>query len=660
MEIVFTQTSARSGAVQRQFDSRALSAWVLTSALVVYLALEGGGYALAVHSQIGIAVWWIVVVGAAFGLLPVARLGRAAWAAVGLFAAFIAWTALATTWSITAGRSLADLSLVACYLGVLVLAVSIHRDRAEAVRHTVGAAATAIVVVAGLAVASRLWPHLFASSQQTTEFLGSTRARLSWPLNYWNALAALTDLGIPLLLALATSARTLRAQAAAAAGIPLVALCAALTLSRGGVIAGTIALIVFLALAPERFPKLLSALVAAAGSGILIAGAFDRHALQQGLANTAARHQAGSLLAAILLVCAGVAVIQVGVSVAVRHGTPPRLLTVPPKRARVLLAIGIAALVAAGLIAGVPSKLDRLWRDFKNPVSTVSGTSVSRFSSTSGEGRYQYWVAAVHSTRGHVLGGSGPGTFQLLWLPRAPFESYVVNAHSLYVETLAEEGVVGLVLLIAFFVIVVGAAIRLVARTRHEERTRAAGVTAALVAFLVYAAFDWIWQMPVLPAVFLLLAAAVLAPRAIAASKSTSRTRRVGALTLARVGAIALGAGSLIAIAFPLATSSALVQSQAAASAGNTGAALTDAREAVRLEPGSAAAQLQVALVLELGGDYPAAIAAAHRAVGDEPQNWSNWLTLSRLEAEAGHAGASVRAYRQARSLNPQSPLFSQ
>ena len=39
-------------------------------------------------------------------------------------------------------------------------------------------------------------------------------------------------------------------------------------------------------------------------------------------------------------------------------------------------------------------------------------------------------------------------------------------------------------------------------------------------------------------------------------------------------------------------------------------------------------------------------------------QNWSNWLTLSRLEAEDGHARASLRAYRQARALNPRSPIF--
>ena len=234
MDLAVTRTLAPTRWVQTRIDVQAVSAWVLALALVLYLAIDGGGYAFATHSQIGIAVWWIVVVSAAWNLLPVTRLTRAAIGTLGFFGAFAAWTAIGITWSISSGRSFQDLALVTCYLGILVLAVSIHRERGEAVRHTLGAVATAIVVVALLALTSRLWPHLFPASQQTGQFLTGARARLSWPLNYWNALAALMAIGVPLLLALATSARTLKAQATATAAIPIVALCDALTLSRGG------------------------------------------------------------------------------------------------------------------------------------------------------------------------------------------------------------------------------------------------------------------------------------------------------------------------------------------------------------------------------------------------------------------------------------------
>jgi Tfp pilus assembly protein PilF len=113
-------------------------------------------------------------------------------------------------------------------------------------------------------------------------------------------------------------------------------------------------------------------------------------------------------------------------------------------------------------------------------------------------------------------------------------------------------------------------------------------------------------------------------------------------------------------IGVPLAATSAVRKSQAAASAGNTSAALADAREASRLEPGAATPELQVALVLEVRGDITAGAAAARQATIDEPANWQTWLVRSRLEDEAGHPVASVEAYRRARSLNPHSPLFHQ
>jgi hypothetical protein len=654
--------SARDVAPTRRvpwdLDVRALSAWVLSFALVLYLALDGGGYAFATHSQVGIVVWWLVVITAAWGLLPVTRLTPAAMTGIGLLTAFTAWTALGITWSISSGRSFQDLALVTFYLGILVLAVSIQRERSEAMRHTTAAVATAIVAVAGLALASRLWPHLFASSQQTAQFLSGAQARLSWPLNYWNALAALMAVGVPLLLALATSARTLTMQALAAAGIPVVALCDALTLSRGGVIEGVVAVIVFIALAPDRIPKLGTLVVGAAGSAVAVNAGLHRKAVQQGLTGSVEHHQAMAVLAALALACAGVGLAQTGVGLLTRHGTIPRLLQISPRRAQALTLVGAVVIVVAALAAGAPHHLEHVWRDFKNPVNTTSGSSASRLGSASGEGRYQFWVAAIDSAKPHVLTGSGPGTFQLDWLPRAPFTSYIINAHSLYVETYAELGLVGLVLLLAALLSLLAAAVRTVIRSNYEDRTRAAAIVAAMVAFMLGAAFDWLWQMPVLPAAILLLGGSVLAPHR---SRTNSGETVQGHSSLVTQVALALtGLACLVAIAYPLATNTDVVASQAAASADNIPLALADAESAVRLEPGSGAAQLQLALVYEADRDYGLAVNAAERAVSDERANWANWLILSRLQAEDGDPHGALVSYLRARSLNPRSTLFQQ
>ena len=177
-------------------------------------------------------------------------------------------------------------------------------------------------------------------------------------------------------------------------------------------------------------------------------------------------------------------------------------------------------------------------------------------------------------------------------------------------------------------------------------------MTGALIAFTVGAAGDWIWQVPALPAAFLLLSAAVLAPLRAAAPR-----RPPAAL---RLGAIAVAIASLVAIAVPLATVNTVRASQAAVLSGDPTHALADARAAARLEPDAVSPQIQLALVLELQGDVPAALAAAETAAANEPSDWSAWLIVSRLEAEAGHPGASVAAYLRSRALNPQSPLFRQ
>jgi O-antigen ligase len=313
-------------------------------------------------------------------------------------------------------------------------------------------------------------------------------------------------------------------------------------------------------------------------------------------------------------------------------------------------------IVVAALALHAPTHLAHEWQAFKRPNEAAARQNdLARFGAASGGGRYQYWVAAVHATSGHVLGGSGPGTFQLLWLPRETVGGYVVNAHSLYVETLATVGVIGLALLVGFFVLVIWSAFRLATRTRYEARSRAAAVAAACVAFAIAAAFDWIWQVPVLPVAFLLLAAGVLTPTKRA---SSSPPRRL-ALTV-RAGIVIVAVACIVVIGVPLAATSAVRQSQDAANAGNTSAALADAREAIRLEPGAASPEIQAALVLELRHDITGAAAAARQATLDEPANWQTWLVYSRLEAEAGHPTASVTAYVRARSLNPRSPLFRQ
>ena len=110
---------------------------------------------------------------------------------------------------------------------------------------------------------------------------------------------------------------------------------------------------------------------------------------------------------------------------------------------------------------------------------------------------------------------------------------------------------------------------------------------------------------------------------------------------------------ALAVIWFPLRAADELRESQIEVAAGNLPAALESADAAVDAQPYAASPRIQQAVVLELQGKLPAAAKAAREATRKESRNWRNWATLSRLEARAGNAQASVRALREARKLNP-------
>ena len=642
-------------------QSRELAVCVLFAAIVLYLAFNGGGYDLIVRNQVGLAVWWGVLVCAAVGAIRTEPLTRTGWAVVLTFAAFTAWTAVAAAHSQSHERSLAELSRVLCYLGVLVLAVAMHRRRDVAVRLTVGSLAVAIVIVACAALVSRLAPGTFPAANQTASWLPGARGRLGWPLYYWNALGALMALGLPLLLSCATGARAPMARALAAGSVPVVVLCAYLTFSRGGAIAAGAALLVYFSLASDRLPKLLTAAIVAAGSAVLVALAAARPALEDGLLGATARNQGHQLLVAVVMVAALTAAVHAGAGALLARRTRPSWLQVPPRRARRLLAVAVAAVLVVALAAGAPARISHTWQQFKRPTASALQTnSLARFGSTSGNQRYDYWKVAIKATPEHLLAGWGPGTFVLIWLPRAPYYSFVVNAHSLYIETLAEDGVIGLLLLLCFLGAALGSAGRLASRRRRRSRDYAAAVAASCSAFALSAAFDWVWQMPALVVAFISLVAAVqgvgrdsLRGGAKAAERRKHRTAALRA-TLVLVAIV-----SMVVIAIPLANVADVRNSQAAVIAGNTATALRDARAAAEIEPSSASAHLQIALVDELRGDLRGGVAAAQQSIANEPGNWAEWLVLSRLEAESGQPAAALQAYLRARSLNPNSPIFA-
>ena len=155
--------------------------------------------------------------------------------------------------------------------------------------------------------------------------------------------------------------------------------------------------------------------------------------------------------------------------------------------------------------------------------------------------------------------------------------------------------------------------------------------------------------------VLLIVGAGVTPRRGVVLQAPDSSPARAAMRTRWLVSAVTIliGLACIFAAAYPLAADQAIASSQNAVNAGKTAAAISDARNAVAVESGSAAAQLQLAESLSYAGQYRAAVAAARAATLAEPQGWSNWYVLGRLYADLGRDSAAESACMRARSLNP-------
>lgn len=659
--LTLTPTRARGASV---------AAWALGFALPLYLALKGGGYEEVLRDQVGIAVWWIVLVGALVGVLPAARPSRAQLTALGALVAFAAWTGIGAAWSQSSGRTVAEMSRLSCYAAVLTLAIL--TVRAGAKDALIGGVASAIGAVAALALLSRLHPQWFPANE-TAAFLPGAQSRLNYPVNYWNALAALVAMGVPLMVHISASARRLAPRMLAAGALPAMAAVVYLTFSRGGWIELGAATVVLVALSSGRTWRLATLALGAAGGALLIAAIHQRPAIDRGLLGAGAAHSAGNeLIAVAAVVCAGVALLQGALVLLEDHveagramrrsrGLLPRAALA---RSLVLAAVAIGA-IGAFVAAGGPHAASHAWASFKNPhlnVASAQTNTEGRLVALSGNGRYQMWSSALHAFETDPIGGIGAGTFQFWWAAHGSIYSYVVNAHSLYFETLGETGLVGLLLLLLALGAGAVGALRRLRPIHTRTRGAQAAILASIAAFAVAAGVDWVWQIPAIPVVALLLLSAGAAGEARRgsilgeAAAPDGRSGRSVRATIAWVVAAALGTAAILV---PMAGAVSVRSSQSQAQAGRLAGALHSAKTAAGWQPYASEPALQQALVLEQAGNFTAASVQARKATDAASTDWRAWLVRSRIEAERGAAKQALAAWSKAKSLDPRDPLFA-
>jgi hypothetical protein len=414
---------------------------------------------------------WLAIVALVLRSEVHVGVAAAGWlAALGLLTG---WTLLSRIWSDAPAQTLLEARRDLVYVGAAA-AVLAACGRLGA-RTLAGALLAALELVVAVAIVRYL------TVSPSHRIVGNQGALLSWPAGYANAIAALAAIAVPLALAFAAHARSLAGRVAAGAGIPPLVVALVLSQSRGGSIAAIVAALVLLWLDPRRRAVGWTA-ARVAGPVAVVAGACVWSRLTDVALTTDEVRRGRIVVAAVLVVTATAA------AIATSARRPAPRGRIPSRRATV------SVVAAAAVLAAVVAALPQLHRTAA--LRQLIGTQ-----------RTAYWTTAWTEIRAHPARGGGAGTFGLAWLQhgRPAQIGGALDDHNVYLETLAELGPPGLLLLLAALAAPLATLPRAIAASRVG-----AAAAAGYAAFAADAFVEWDWELPAVTTAGLLLGGTLL------------------------------------------------------------------------------------------------------------------------------------------------------
>jgi hypothetical protein len=610
----------------------------LAPAALVYLSFNAGGYFPSAPGFVAIVFAQALVLRTTLAARPFEGFSRAlaiSLTALVLYAAFQLTSAL---WSHATAHTLDSFARTLLYVLAFVLFGSVRYTRRRA-DWVVRALVAGLAAVCLIGLVSRVLPHAWPTA---SSFFAN---RLNYPLTYWNAEGMIAAMALILGFHLtADRAEHRGVRVLAAAVLPGVAAALLLTFSRGAMGVTVIGLLAYCLL--TRFSTLPAALLAVAPPvAIALRSAWDATALATNHPTDAAAIAQGHHVAVIVGACmVGAGLLRAVLLLADRQIAELPVVRTPPRRA-VRLGVGIGASVvvlAIALAAGAGGFANREYDKFVHGTNEPHVTQTrDRLTDPANDGRLPLWRAALDIYDTQKLRGTGAGTYQQYY-PRYRTEStYVVDAHSLYLQSLAELGVVGFVLIL---VVVFGILGGLASRIRGPDRALYAALFAMSLAWAVHQAFDWDWQMPAVTlGVFILAGLALARPR----------DGRVG-LSGLPAGRTLVALGWLVLAVTPLLVSTSYARLQRSGEELKRGECTKAREEALSSQSLSAKRPQAYAIIgvcdLEQGFAQ-SAVPAMTQAATLEPESWEEqyWLAVARAAAGIDpHA-----AIRRAIALNP-------
>jgi O-Antigen ligase len=405
---------------------------------------------------------------------------RAQWPWAAAAAAVLAWTGLSAIWSSRTSQSVLEARRAIVYAAVvLALLLLARRGATRAIVLATWTGTGGLVVYA-------LFRYLLSARHYDTFEAFS----LNQPLGYANAVGILAAIATLLAIGIATEDAG-RIGVVAAASAPPLLLALTLTSSDASWLAlgAGIALIALLLPEPQRLLAVVASL-AVPSVALIMLGKVSRIT-----AVVATPRIGGTALFIAALAGAAAAGASLAYARRIRVRAPHNL------RRAILVAIIVLALGGAAAVAHAGAT----------------------------EPRKSYYSVAWHDYTAHPLLGSGAGTYGFAWARSGKPAQFggALDAHSLYLETLAELGPLGLLLVLGLLVVPLRA-------LRVARKPYVAAALGGYLAFLIHVGLDWDWELPAIVVAGLACGAAALAALP-AASAPLDQRRRVALVAVALV-----------------------------------------------------------------------------------------------------------------------------
>ena len=556
------------------------------------------------------------------------------------------WSLVSSAWSDSSDAAHIAANRWLMYgAAITVLAWALAADRRRAAVLLTSASAGV------LAVAGWMLARMLAGDGQSL-FLAT---RLNDPLGYVNGQAGYLLAAAWPCLALAEHRGSKASGAIAGTGMAALVVLLGLGLlcqSRSWELALAVAVVVLVVAVPGRRRRAVALLLAAATLAAIYTPLANvwRHPGPLGVVTPGAtRHAAAAIIAGAIAAGFVWAVAVLSIHRHARVGSPARA-QVRRLASVALMALGLVAVVGIAVDAGRIEK--RIHSQYEAFVRLSPGSGGSRLVSGAGN-RYDYWRVALIEFRSAPVGGVGAGNYDPgYYLHRRTTEA-ITQPHSLELQTLAELGLVGGMLLAAFLVAVALGLARTARAARHDLLARSVAVAAGatFTSWLVQTSIDWTYLIPGVTAIALAAAVALVSAPELQLPAVVGRVR-----IAAIVAAAAIAIAGTVTIAPRILSLHAQASAQRALGRGAPRAAVVDATTALEYDPDSAPALVLRAAGFAALDAFPSSLSDLKRAVALEPHNWVTWALVGDLLTRRSDRSGARAAYARALALDPLEP----